>query len=231
VTLGVVVVDDDFRVADLHARFVTTAPGFTVLGTAHTAAHALELVARLKPDLVLLDNHLPDRPGLSVASELLCDVMIVTADASSATVRGAFAAGAVNVIVKPFTAELLAARLGAYAKYRQILSPGAGDLGQQGVDRALAALRQGDRPPTPKGQSPVTARLVADRLRKADQPATAAEVAADLGISRATAQRYLASLAEEGRADVAMRYGSTGRPEHRYSWKASASPTDAGRSA
>jgi response regulator of citrate/malate metabolism len=231
VTLGIVVVDDDFRVADLHARFVTTAPGFALLGTAHTAAHALELVAQLKPDLVLLDNHLPDRPGLSVASELLCDVMIVTADSSSATVRGALAAGAVNVIVKPFTAGLLAARLAAYAKYRQILSPGAGDLGQHGVDRALAALRQGDRPPTPKGQSPVTARLVADRLRKADQPATAAEVAADLGISRATAQRYLASLAEEGRADVAMRYGSTGRPEHRYRWKASASPTDPGRSA
>jgi response regulator of citrate/malate metabolism len=225
VTLGVVVVDDDFRVANLHADFVTSAPGFAVLGTAHTAAQTLERVARLKPDLVLLDNHLPDRPGLSVASELRCDVMIVTADASSATVRGAVAAGAVNFIVKPFTADLLAVRLEAYAKYRQILSPGVGDLGQQGVDRALAALRHGDRPPTPKGLSPVTARLVADRLRNADQPATAAEVATDLGISRATAQRYLASLAEEGRADVAMRYGNTGRPEHRYSWKTSAPET------
>lgn len=218
-TLGVVVVDDDFRVADLHARFVAATPEFSVLGTAHTGAHALELVAQLKPDLVLLDNYLPDRPGLSVAAALSCDVMIVTADASAVTVRGAVAAGAVNFIVKPFTADLLAARLGAYAKYRMAVSSGAGDIGQRGVDRALAALRQGDRPPTPKGQSPVTAGLVTDQLRIAGEPVTAADVAAALGISRATAQRYLASLADEGTARMTMRYGSTGRPEHRYSWE------------
>jgi two-component system CitB family response regulator len=64
----------------------------------------------------------------------------------------------------------------------------------------------------------VTARLVADCLRDATEPVTAAEVAGRLGIARATAQRYLASLADEGRATMAMKYGSTGRPEHRYSW-------------
>jgi response regulator of citrate/malate metabolism len=92
------------------------------------------------------------------------------------------------------------------------------DIGQAGVDRAVAALRSADRPATPKGQSPVTARLVADRLHGARAPVTAAEVAQDLGISRATAQRYLASLAEVGQAEMSLRYGSTGRPEHRYSW-------------
>jgi response regulator of citrate/malate metabolism len=216
----VLVVDDDFRVADLHARFVTAVPDFTVAGIAHTAAACLELVGRLRPDLVLLDNYLPDRPGLAVAAELSCDVMMVTADGSAATVRAALAAGALNFVVKPFSAELLAARLTAYAGYRRALPTGATDLGQSGVDRALAALHQADRAPTPKGQSPVTARLVADQLRRADQPVTAAGIAERLGISRATAQRYLAALAEDGRATMTLRYGSTGRPEHRYSWVA-----------
>jgi two-component system CitB family response regulator len=45
-------------------------------------------------------------------------------------------------------------------------------------------------------------------------------VATALGISRATAQRYLADLSDDGRVTVALRYGSTGRPEHRCSWSA-----------
>jgi two-component system CitB family response regulator len=218
VTLGVLVVDDDFRVADLHARYVAATAGFRVLGTANTAEQALDLAATLRPDLVLLDNYLPDLPGLAVAARLTCDVIVVTADATAATARAAFAAGALNFVVKPFPAELLTARLAAYATYRRALVGGSADIGQQGVDRALAALHAGDRPPTPKGQSPVTARLVADCLRDAVEPVTAAEVAGRLGIARATAQRYLASLADEGRATMAMKYGSTGRPEHRYSW-------------
>ena len=217
-SIRVLVVDDDFRVAELHARFVAGVDGFEAVGTARTAGEAHELAGRLQPDLVLLDNHLPDAPGVALATRLSCDVMVVTADSSSATVRAAVAAGAVNLIIKPFTVELLAARLQSYATYRRLVRPGAADLGQHGVDRALAALRHGDRPPAPKGQSPVTARLVVERLRAVEEPVTAVEVGEALGISRATAQRYLASLAEEGRAEMTLRYGSTGRPEHRYRW-------------
>ena len=45
---------------------------------------------------------------------------------------------------------------------------------------------------------------------------SAAEVAARVGVSRATAQRYLSSLADDGAVDIQLRYGTTGRPEHRY---------------
>jgi response regulator of citrate/malate metabolism len=221
VTWGVLVVDDDFRVADLHARYVAGMSGFRVVGSARTGGEALAMAARLAPDLVLLDNYLPDIPGLAVAAQLTCDVIVVTADTSAATVRAAFAAGALNFVVKPFPAHLIEARLAAYARYRQALAAGAEVGGQAGVDRAMAALRSADRPVTPKGQSPVTARLVADQLHSAGSAVTAAEVAAQLGISRATAQRYLASLAESGQAAMTLRYGSTGRPEHRYEWVAS----------
>jgi two-component system CitB family response regulator len=37
-----------------------------------------------------------------------------------------------------------------------------------------------------------------------------------LRLSRATAQRYLSSLADDGAVDIQLRYGTTGRPEHRY---------------
>ena len=219
-TIAVLVVDDDYRVAGLHARFVDGVPGFATVGTEHTAAGARAAVRTLAPDLVLLDNYLPDGSGVALAAELACDVIVVTADGSASTVRAALAAGALNYIVKPFSADLLAARLIAYARFRQLLPPQAGDLGQADVDRAVAALHQADRPPTPKGQSPVTSRLVAEALQHTDEPLTAAGVADRLGIARATAQRYLAALVDDGRATMTLRYGSTGRPEHQYSWVA-----------
>jgi response regulator of citrate/malate metabolism len=219
VSFGVLIVDDDFRVARLHARLVEDVPDFRVVGVAHTAEQARQLVAEHSPDLVLLDNYLPDQQGVELATHLGCDVLMVTADSSAALVRAAVAAGAVNVLVKPFTPERLAGQLSAYARYRGLLAF-ADDLGQQGVDRALAALRQASRASPPKGQSSVTARLVAERLRTSDAALTAADVADALGISRATAQRYLAALTETHQASVSLRYGSTGRPEHLYRWGA-----------
>jgi two-component system CitB family response regulator len=47
---------------------------------------------------------------------------------------------------------------------------------------------------------------------------TAQAIADAIGVSRATAQRYLADLARAGRVDLTLRYGTNGRPEHRYEW-------------
>src|SRR3954452_21279844 len=159
---------------------------------------------------------------------------MVTADSSASLVRAAVAAGGVNrpltplgpaplrAPLSPSAPEQPAQQLSASARYRRALPASAGELGQEGVDRALAALRQASRSSAPKGQSSVTARLVTERLRTADDALTAADVADALGISRATAQRYLAALVEERQATVGLRYGSTGRPEHLYRWSAPA---------
>jgi len=42
------------------------------------------------------------------------------------------------------------------------------------------------------------------------------EVSAVIGVSRATAQRYLATLATAGDVTVGLRYGATGRPEQEF---------------
>ena len=57
------VVDDDFRVAAVHAASWRTSTGFQVVGQAHTAAEARSSVADLQPDLVLMDIYLPDGDG------------------------------------------------------------------------------------------------------------------------------------------------------------------------
>ena len=212
------VVEDDFRVADLHATFARQVPGFTVVDPAHTAAEARAAVARHRPDLVLLDVYLPDASGIALLAELTVDTIMLSAAADAATVRAAFAAGALNYLVKPFGAEALQQRLAAYARYRSQLALPDHALKQEEIDRAVRLLHEADRHPAARSQSALTARLVADALRTAVSPRSSAEIAADLGIARATAQRYLAALAEEGRATMTLRNGATGRPEHRYSW-------------
>ena len=220
--IRVLVVDDDFRVAQLHAAMVQRVQGFEVVGIAHTAAEALAIAGERQPDLVLLDEYLPDERGSSVLRSLDAAVIVITAANDGPSVRRAVAAGALNVVIKPFATPVLADRLSAFARFWAQLGV-AGPLDQPAVDRALAILRDGDSPaaPMPKGRSSVTTDAVVDVLRSAQEPMTAVEVADATGVSRATAQRYLSDLARAGRVELGLRYGSTGRPEHRYSWRGS----------
>ncbi|WP_236796500.1 response regulator [Amycolatopsis sp. GM8] len=212
------IVDDDFRVAGVHAGFVDEVPGFAVVGTAHTAAEARARVRELSPDLVLLDVYLPDESGLSLLAELRTDAIILSAATDTRSVRAALRGGALNYLIKPFTTRQLAERLTGYARYRRLVGEDA-NLTQADVDRAFRVLHEQDRAAAPKGQSSATARLVSDQLQRAATPLSAAEIASELGVARATAQRYLTALAEAGTVEMRLRYGATGRPEHEYSWR------------
>jgi response regulator of citrate/malate metabolism len=61
-----------------------------------------------------------------------------------------------------------------------------------------------------------TLRLVYEAVAQGEAE-SASEVGAVVGISRATAQRYLTQLEQSGMLRLELRYGATGRPEHRYS--------------
>ncbi|MEU4344315.1 response regulator [Nocardia sp. NPDC023852] len=213
--LNVLVVDDDFRVANLHAGIVDSIAGFTIAGTANTLATARERVAAEPIDLALVDVYLPDGSGIDFVREILCDAMILTASAESDTVRAAIASGALAYLVKPFPHTELAARLAAYARYRRILAVPQVDNAR--VSAALHALRPAAAASTPAVVGSPTKDLVLQSIVEAGAPLSAGEVATAIGISRATAQRYLATLVTSGAVRMGLRYGSTGRPEQEYS--------------
>lgn len=219
--IGVLVVDDDFNVAALHADFVSRVHGFTVVGSAHTARDALEIARARNPDLVLLDLYLPDEHGLALLSRLRAgagphpDVIAVTAARDMPSVRTAMQRGVVQYLVKPFSSGLLAQRLTAYREL-WLRTTAGGTLDQRDVDRLFGLAPAESSTTLPKGCSLPTLALVRATFDSADGDLSASEVAERVGISRATAQRYLAHLEHEGILVLQLRYGSAGRPEHRY---------------
>jgi response regulator of citrate/malate metabolism len=57
---------------------------------------------------------------------------------------------------------------------------------------------------------------IRELLHASTDDLSAAEIAEHVGISRSTAQRYLAELARQGKIELHLHYGAAGRPEHRY---------------
>ncbi len=226
--IRVLVVDDDFMVARIHQGFLERVESFEVVGMAHSGAEALAAVARKSPDLVLLDLYLADMFGLDVVARLRAeghtsDVIVISAAKDIDSVRSAMRHGVVDYVLKPFSFGDLRARLEDYAASRERLDE-ARVSGQGDIDPVL-----GRRPPPraavdlPKGMSPETAQLAEQALREATQPdssLSASECAESLGVSRVSARRYLEHFVTTGRAEVSLRYGSTGRPERRYRWLA-----------
>jgi response regulator of citrate/malate metabolism len=209
------IVDDDFRVAEIHAAYVNKIDGFEVIAEVHTAAAAAAAV-----DLMLLDLYLPDEHGLKLVARLRdghppVDVIVITAAKDADSVRVAMQGGALHYLLKPFSFPVLRDKLLSYAQMRTRLSA-VREADQRTVDRVFGALRAPDQLAGVKGRSVHTLEAVEQLLMETDDDLSAAEVADRAGMSRATAQRYLSHLHEVGRVDIRLRYGSGGRPEHGY---------------
>ncbi|HEV2027411.1 MAG TPA: response regulator [Candidatus Dormibacteraeota bacterium] len=215
------VVDDDYRVADLHCDYVERVSGFQVAGRVHTGAGALEAVDELRPDLVLLDIYLPDMSGLDVLQQLReddhppVDVISITASREVESLRAAMRGGVVHYLIKPFLFATFEEKLHSYAAAHDRMTR-IGHAEQGDVDRIFGALRTARNEPLPKGLSDATLDLIMQALSQSQSGLAAASVADAAGVSRVTARRYLDHLSQLGKVELTMRYGGPGRPEHRY---------------
>lgn len=218
--LAVLVVDDDFMVAGIHAELVEEVDGFRVAGTAVNGQQALDMVAALAPDLLLLDVHLPDMSGIDVLRRLRergddVDAIVVTAERDAEFVKAALRGGAAQYLIKPFDLDELKARIVRYARVRLT----AGKADQKAVDAAFSVSPQ-PRPVTaaapfpPKGLSNESLDLVRAALAGGEE-LSATTCAEATGMARPTVRRYLEYLVEVREAKVRLKYGG-GRPERLY---------------
>ncbi|MET0701634.1 MAG: response regulator [Mycobacterium sp.] len=227
--IRVLIVEDDPLIAEAHHQYTKRVTGFTVAATAGTGKAALRAAATAAAngapiDLVLLDIGLPDASGIDVASALggirpAPDIIAISSERDLAVVRSAVAHGVAMYLLKPFTFAAFRDKLEHYREYRDALGAGGPAAGQHEIDRAMNALRSADqRSSMPKGVSADTLDLITRVLRDTAAGLNASEAAAQVGISRVTAWRYLERLAEDGVVTRATEYGRAGRPQVTYVW-------------
>ena len=213
--LGVLIVDDDFRVAALHSTIVDAVRGFSVRARVGSVAEARRAFGDHPDiDLALLDVYLPDGSGIDLVAELDCDCFIVGAETDAAAVRTAMRAGALAYLIKPFDDADLARRLAGYAQYRRVLS--GENVDQHAVDAALSALRFGTRAAERSESGSPTEQRILDLFVDADTALFADDVSREVGIAAPTARRHLANLVAAGRLRMSLQYGTTGRPRQEY---------------
>jgi two-component system response regulator DevR len=120
---------DDHEVTRLGLRTLLEAYGqFEIAGEASTVAGAVDTVATLKPDLVLLDVRLSDGSGLEVCRRvqrlgLETRVLILTSYADDNLIMDAIAAGADGYLLKEIHGERLVQAISDVAAGRSILDP------------------------------------------------------------------------------------------------------------
>lgn len=115
---------------------------FEVVGEAATAKEALEQVARLHPDLVLMDIRLPGTSGIEACEEIIrhfpeTRVVMLTSYAEDEMLFSAIRAGASGYILKQIGGEDLMRALESVGRGESMLDPAVTQRVFQEVRRAV----------------------------------------------------------------------------------------------
>jgi two-component system OmpR family response regulator len=149
VAIRILVVEDDPRLAELLARGLG-AEGLLV-DLAPTGGRALDAVAEVAYDVVILDVGLPDTDGFALcrqlrAREVWTPVLMLTARTAVADRVDGLDAGADDYLAKPFALEELLARLRALARRGPAARPTVLTVGNLRLDPATHEVWRGDAP-------------------------------------------------------------------------------------
>ncbi|MEH0157879.1 response regulator [Limibacter armeniacum] len=111
----VLIVDDSMYMRTLIKDTLTNA-GYEVVGQASNGEQAIDLALDLEPDLITLDNILPDMLGLDILrtlreEQLESKVIMISAVGQQSVVQQGVQLGANSYMVKPFTPEQLTAEV------------------------------------------------------------------------------------------------------------------------
>lgn len=106
--IRVVVADDSPVAREMLLQILQSDPGIDVVGTATNGAEAVEAVARLRPDLVTMDIHMPKMDGLEATERIMAytptPILVVSSSVYGDGMGRAFdalAVGALEVMKKP----------------------------------------------------------------------------------------------------------------------------------
>lgn len=123
----VAIIEDHKMVAEGLVMGLAAAGDIEVAGVARTVAAGRDLVERCRPDVVLLDQRLPDGEGIALAAELRSRpdgpaIVMVTSLADGGLARQALACGCAGFVVKHEGIEEVRRAIGAASRGETFVS-------------------------------------------------------------------------------------------------------------
>ncbi len=124
----VLLVDDQAMFREGLRTLVSVQPDLTVVGEAANGKEAVQLTARLKPDVVLMDLRMPVLDGAAATRRIAenhprCRVIVLTTFDDDEAVFEGLRAGAVGYLLKDASSEKLFEAVRAAARGESFLSP------------------------------------------------------------------------------------------------------------
>jgi len=106
----ILIVDDSLYMRTM-IRTALTEANYEVVGEAANGEQAIDMALELEPDLITLDNILPDMIGsdilriLKVEEKIEAQVVMISAVGQDSVIQEELELGAAAYVVKPFTSE------------------------------------------------------------------------------------------------------------------------------
>ncbi|GAA0478797.1 MULTISPECIES: response regulator [Tatumella] len=219
--IDVLIVEDESTLAQLHAALVNDFPCLRVTGIASTLAQAREMIEQRNPQLVLMDNYLPDGQGISLISSAMfsrakCAVIFITAASDMNICSQAIRVGAFDYILKPVSLKRLSQSLENFIRFSKQQREWK-VVDQKNVDLLYQLQAKNFRQrETEKGIEENTLARVQQLFSEGDQCLSVDEVMVHSGLSKTTARRYLEYCVRTGLLGVEMVYGKIGHPRRLY---------------
>ena len=120
----ILLVDDEPANIDLLRRLLVRS-GFTRIESTSDSRDVADLYVKFRPDLILLDLHMPHRDGLAVMDELnqiaeasYLPILMLTGDDTQEAKREALSRGAKDFLNKPFNSDEVILRIGTLLETR-----------------------------------------------------------------------------------------------------------------
>ena len=186
----VLLVDDQMLIRAGFRTILDTEPGLEVVGEAANGAEALDLAARLDPDVICMDVQMPVMDGIAATRELAARgcraaVLILTTFDRDDFLFETLDAGASGFLLKTAEAEKLIEAVQVLGRGDALLMP---EVTRRVLTRYAGALAVG-----PGAPAELTERE-ADTLRCLARGLTNAEIAAELCVSTETVKTHVSNI-------------------------------------
>jgi len=64
--IHVLIIEDDVMVAEINKKYTEAVEGYQVVGLVYNGSEAVEQINKIRPDVVILDNYLPETNGVDI---------------------------------------------------------------------------------------------------------------------------------------------------------------------